>query len=68
MHFELQTLAYCPIGNDEECAKILEEAAKDVAEKLKAAGFGYVLEVRDIRRGTRLFRSIAGGPIGKEDL
>lgn len=60
MQYELQTLVVCP-SDSNDCHNTLVDAAKDLEAKLKAAGVGYVLEVRDIRRGSRLFRSIDPG-------
>lgn len=63
MHYEIQTLVLCPTRDD--CHATLMEAAKDLEAKLRAAGLGYVVEVRDIRQGTKLFRSIDPGYLSK---
>jgi len=68
MHYELQTLIFCPQNSEQACGHTLEDAAKDLEKKLRAAGIGFVIEVRDIGRGKRLFRSVEPGPIGKEGL
>lgn len=62
MHYELQTLVMCA-SNDKDCHERLLEAAKILEEKLKSSGAGFVVEVRDIRRGTRLSRSVDPGKI-----
>lgn len=62
MQYELQRLVICPL-DENGFEHTLVEAAKELEEKLKAAGVGYVVEVRDIRRGTRLFRSIDPGKL-----
>jgi len=36
--------------------------------KLKAAGVGYMVEVRDIRQGSKLFRSIDAGKLAGNGL
>ncbi|HYD65739.1 hypothetical protein [Azospirillum sp.] len=67
MHYELQTLVFCPTSAD-DCPTALLEGARELEAKLKAAGVGFVMEVRDIRRGTRLSRAVGAGDLGGSGL
>ena len=62
MHYELQALVACP-STVQDCPGTMLEVANELESKLKAAGFGFVVEVRDIRQGEKLFRSIDPGKL-----
>ncbi|MGF7176008.1 hypothetical protein FHS63_003794 [Azospirillum doebereinerae] len=57
MHYEIQCLIHSPDGNHDR-HQFFIDAGKELEAKLRQGGVGFVIEVRDIRAGKRLFRSI----------
>lgn len=57
MHYEIQCLIQSANGNHSR-DELLVEAGKELENKLRSAGLGFIIEVRELRTGKRLFRSI----------